>query len=250
MTRQGALLRAVVAGSVGLLPATRTKNRLLRLLGHRVHRTARVSPILLLGVERLVLGPGAVIGAGTTFRNLRRIELHTGAVIGGWNSISASPLYRTPGVSADEDVAGAIVLGEGAFITNRHYLDCSGGLILGRWAGMGGVHTVVLSHSIDLGDYTTWCGTVRFEDHSFVATATRILAGSTLPARSVLAAGAVLLPGLTEPDAMYGGVPARMIRKDVSNGRWFVRAGDIDLHRGLPSATPPDEGGTGTLGAN
>lgn len=56
---------------------------------------------------------------------------------------------------------------------------------------------------------------VTVEDGCWVAAHCVVLPGATLPARSVLAAGAVLTDKLSEPveDAIYVGIPARFLKR-------------------------------------
>ena len=58
---------------------------------------------------------------------------------------------------------------------------------------------------------------VRIKDGCWIAAHCIILPGSVLPARSILAAGAVLTKHLREAceDAIYIGIPARFVKKRI-----------------------------------
>lgn len=58
---------------------------------------------------------------------------------------------------------------------------------------------------------------VLISEGSWVAANCTITAGSTLPKRSVLAAGAVLSSAkFDQEDALYGGVPAKLIKSNIN----------------------------------
>ena len=58
-------LRTLVVAFVWILPASPTKNRLLRRLGHSVHPSAVARSNIVLKVTRITMGPGSRIGNGT-----------------------------------------------------------------------------------------------------------------------------------------------------------------------------------------
>lgn len=106
---------------VFLLPACRTKNMLLRALGDSVAADTRVGPCLVSNVRRFELGPGAHIGVGNVFRDLKLVSLADHARIGQWNWVTATlTTFR------EEPSGGALIIGRHSSVVSRHYLDCSG----------------------------------------------------------------------------------------------------------------------------
>lgn len=199
------------------LPASRTKNRLLRLLGHRVDPTASIGPSLVIGVGEFVAGPGVVVGVGNVFRGLLRVSLAQGATIGQLNWFSTAPTFV-----GTTDLAATLQLEECAAIVNRHHVDCSGGVVFEPYSIAGGMGSILLTHHVNHLSGKLECAPIRIGDHALLNGANRVVAGAVLPARSLTGIGAVVLPGLREPGRLYAGVPARDV-KAVEGGALFER---------------------------
>lgn len=212
-------VREAVATCVWLLPASRTKNSLLRGLGADVHPTARIRPNLVRNVGRITIGPGARIDAGNVIKGLRALTLSQGASIGRFNLISSHPAYR-------KHLAGGacVELDEQATISSRHTIDCAGSLRLETGAMIAGHGSTVLTHSLDLRRNAQTAYPVVVGANTFVGAHCLLLAGATMPPRSVLAAGSVLTKTTQQRDpGLWAGVPA--IRKGDVSGEWFTRSG-------------------------
>ncbi|MEJ7703124.1 MAG: hypothetical protein WKF47_05495 [Geodermatophilaceae bacterium] len=67
-------LRAILVLMVGLLPASGAKNRLLNALGHDIHPTAVIDPVIILLVGRMHVDSDVRISLGNVFRNLRGVR--------------------------------------------------------------------------------------------------------------------------------------------------------------------------------
>ena len=212
-------LRARLTSLTWLLPPSRAKNALLRGLGHRVHPTARLGVCLVHAVPRFDVGADSVIGHGNVFRALRAVDIGSDAIVGQFNWFSVAPSLRLP----DDGTAGTLRLGDHAVLTNRHYVDCSGGVRLARFGTLGGVRCTVLSHSVDLATGRQTLAEVTLAEHAFVSTNSLVMAGSRLAERAVLAAGSVTaLHGEYDRNTLYGGVPAKPIR--AIDGAYFHRS--------------------------
>ncbi|PWK89576.1 acetyltransferase-like isoleucine patch superfamily enzyme [Lentzea atacamensis] len=195
------------------------KNALLRALGHRVHPSAHLGICLVVNTGEIAVGEAAFVGHGNVFRRLRALRIGEDAVIGQLNWFSIAPSL-TP---AKDGLGGMLRLDDHAVITNRHYVDCSGGVWLARFASLVGVRSTVLTHSLDLraGKQTT--ASVVLAEHAFVGTSSTIMPGTRMASRAVLAAGGVTaLGGRYEPNTLYGGVPAKPIKN--IDGAYFHRA--------------------------
>jgi acetyltransferase-like isoleucine patch superfamily enzyme len=63
---------------------------------------------------------------------------------------------------------------------------------------------------------------VEVGDYCFIGSDTRVTPGARIPDRCVIAMGAVVAGRLEEEDTLYGGVPARPIKK-VEGAKYFDR---------------------------
>lgn len=62
-------------------------------------------------------------------------------------------------------------------------------------------------------------GPTLIDDGSWIGANCTILSGAILPKQSILAAGSVLNKQYTETNALYGGVPAKMIKSGINNNK-------------------------------
>lgn len=214
-------LKALVVLAVGLLPASRRKNGLLNRLGHQVHPRAHIAPIVLLRVRKLRVGAGTTIGFGNKLRGLQMAEFGEETQVGPRNDFRAS---RPRGKISDEpEFVGVLKVGNVVFISKRHEVDCTGGVLIGDWAGMAGRSTFIYSHSYDPQRDTRLMAPTRIGRSSMVASKTILAMGSTLPDGSILAMGGLLMPGANKPFTMYGGVPAKPLDIDLKDWKFLHR---------------------------
>jgi acetyltransferase-like isoleucine patch superfamily enzyme len=119
------------------------------------------------------------------------------------------------------------MIGEFGALTNRHYVDSSGQVILRPFAAIARVRNIILSHELDYAENKTEPGRVVLGRNAVTTAGCILLKDSYLPERSVLAAGSVLpraKEGVDMPaSALYGGAPARFIR-ELKENQWWDRA--------------------------
>jgi len=211
-------LKTLVVAFVWILPASPTKNRLLRRLGHSVHPSAIARSNIVLKVTHITMGPGSRIGKWNVIKDLRLVSVGDQASVGRLNVISSHPVYKR--LYPD---GASLVVKANAFITSRHQLDCSGSITLGSFSTIAGHETKILSHSIDVREDVQVAYPVVIGDRSFVGARCLILGGASLPAHSVLAAGSVLIRSNSEAESgLYAGVPAKF--RGTVEGKWFTRS--------------------------
>lgn len=212
----GRSLRYLVA-VLGLLPASRLKNVLLRrVAGYRIGSRVVIDPCLLLNVDQLILGDDTFIGLLTTLRDLRSVELGRGAHLGRFNWVTAARTLRH-----QSEGHATLKLDEGAGVTSRHYVDCSGGIRIGKYSTVAGVRSVFSTHGIETAGCWQVGTPIVIGEFCLISSCVRIVPGVTIADRCVVAMGAVVADSLTESDGLYAGVPA--IRKRAVSGDYFRR---------------------------
>jgi acetyltransferase-like isoleucine patch superfamily enzyme len=106
-------------------------------------------------------------------------------------------------------LVGKLIIGKFGAFTNRHYVDCSGQVILRPFAAVAGLRSIILSHELDYAENKTEPGRVVLGSNAVTTVGCILLKDSYLPERSVLAAGSVLpraKEGVDMPiSALYGG---------------------------------------------
>lgn len=202
-----------------LLPNCGFKLWALRSLGNHIGQNVVLAPNLVLNCGRFSIADGAAIGSLNIFRRLSSLEVGSNGFIGNFNQFTAAADFQRY-----SPLVGKLMIGEAGVITNRHYFDCSGQVILQPRAAVGGVKSIIQSHELDLVENRTEPGRVIVGRKAVTSTGCILLMGSYLPERSVLAAGSVLTRpkgDATMPVAgLYGGVPARFIREIKESVVW------------------------------
>jgi acetyltransferase-like isoleucine patch superfamily enzyme len=202
-----------------LLPSCGLKLWALRSLGNHIGHDVILGPNLVLNCGPFSIADGAAIMNFNIFRQLSGIELGPESGIGNFNQFTAAPDYQRY-----SPLVGKLIIGKFGVVTNRHYVDCSGQVILRPFSGIAGVKSIILSHELDYAENKTEPGRVVLGRDAQTTAGCILLKDSYLPERSVLAAGSVL-PRAKEGDnmpisALYGGAPARFIREIKENQYW------------------------------
>jgi acetyltransferase-like isoleucine patch superfamily enzyme len=195
---------------VFVLPPSSLKNRLLNLLGHDVHPSARVGICFAQHVDRFELAEGVVIGIWNAFRYLARVQMGRGSRIVMFNWILGGSGFE-PG----EDELGVrrtLRMGDQSHIISFHFLECGGGLLMEDRCWITGVRSTVMSHAFDPREGGLILQPVSLKEGAVVATNCTMLPGTTVGEGALLAAGSTTWTGQElQGGFLHGGVPARRL---------------------------------------
>lgn len=220
------ILRTLLLALLVLLPWKLRRPLLQRFLGYELHPESCIG-FAWVYPRRLVMGAGASIGHLTVVRDLDLLQLGGAASIGRLNWISAYPQHAGPGhvlhFAHQPARAPELILGEHAAITNRHIIDCTERVRIGRFTTFAGFRSQILTHSIDLSSARQHAEPVEIGDYCFVGTACTLLGGAVLPHHCVLGANSLLNKALETPWTLYGGVPAAALKSLPQNLAYFRR---------------------------
>ncbi len=120
--------------------------------------------------------------------------------------------------SRESGYEGNLTVGSGTHINDFAMLDVSGDLTIGEQVAFG-QFSIVFTHDHFYADKTkpAWkggviTGKVSIEDWAWVGAKVVILHNTVIGRRSVIASGAVVNQNC-EPETIYGGVPAKVLKK-------------------------------------
>lgn len=215
--------RVIIAALLAPLPWFLKRPLMQSLLGYRLHPTSRIG-LSLVAASEVELGENARIGHLNVVRGLRRLELGPHAIIAQLNWITGFPTGPSRHFAHQPSRQPVLKLGEHSAVTNRHLLDCTGGITLGRCTTVAGFRSQILTHSIDLALNRQDSAPVEIGAYGFIGTGCVILAGARLPDYCVLGAGAVLAGPVAETHTLYAGVPARAVKKLPADWKYFSRS--------------------------
>lgn len=209
------MLRSYFLTIIGIFPASRMKNFVLRRLGFDVAHTAVLSPNLFLGVSNLSLGQGSLIRRFNIFRNVK-IVIHNNAIIGSWNWISSAPA-----LSSHRNFMGELVLGNSCAINSRNYLDCSGGIYFGPFSHLAGVRSTFITHYIDTKVSGQTCQPIIIGESVMLSSNLNLTPGVKIGNNALIGMGSVLTGKEYPGGFLIAGVPGKVIREVT--GAWFER---------------------------
>ncbi len=206
---------------VTVLPWSIRKYVLTKLFGYEFQEGARIG-FAMVDARTLSMGRNSSIGSFTVIRNLKELRLEDGAKIGTFNWIFGM-LEQESSFSEETNRTSALVLREHAAITSRHLIDCIDRVEIGSYATIAGYRSQFLTHSIDISRNRQSCAPIVVGSYCFIGTGVTILKGTTVPERCVVAAASVVTKSLPEENCLYGGNPARLLRRLDGSEKYFHR---------------------------
>lgn len=171
--------------------------------------------------------PNAMIGSFNVINGCDSVQLGRYACVGYGNWISGPPLSGGLFPSSP-DRQPVFRLGEHASVVRNHRIECSDAVTIGRYTIIGGTRTEILTHGIDIWQSVQRTGAVEIGEYCYLGSSVVVQSGANIPARSVVAPGAVVHASPGSPEQLLGGVPARFI-KSLAGAKFFERSrGQVD----------------------
>jgi len=213
----GNALRIIFGTPLVHLPRVIRRRTVKRILGWDIHPDARIG-ICLLNLKYLRMQKDSSIGHATVVSGLKALELGSNSVIGQRNWISASKVL----IDAYGGECGTMKIGNESAITSAHYIDTSGGIKMGECSTIAGVKSTIVTHQIDLFQSKQKVFPLAIGNHSFIGSDCRIVPGSRIGSRIIVAMGSVVTGKLDQSEYIYGGIPAKPL-KPLADAEYFAR---------------------------
>lgn len=205
-----------------LLPWGARRYLLNRILPIKIHKEATIGISIILA-RNGILKKGVKVCNFNFINEIDYLLLDEFSKIGRKNWITGSSAEKGIGYKASQNRTCEFKLGVHARITNNHHIDCNGGVYIGDFTTIAGKDTQILTHGIDLYSSVQKADPVNIGKYCFVGTRCLILKGSNLPNKCMLAAGAVMSKSFEDEEMIYGGVPAKPLKKLPSKSKYFFR---------------------------
>lgn len=199
-----------LALGLALLPS-RMKVTALRLLGHRVHKSAHIG-FCYLDVEHISLAQDTYIGHGNIFTNLDHLELQSGARINRWNRFTSVPGY-----------VGKLVVGERSSISLRHHFDVCDLIQVGHDSIIAGHRSTFYTHSkgIECVDYAK---PILIGDWCYLGSNLCVVPGAKVGSYCFVGMGTVLSGDLSHENyCLLAGNPVSVRRRLSSESPYFMQ---------------------------
>ncbi len=210
---------------VTVLPWKLRRILLNKLWGYSIHPTARIG-LSYVFPKKLIMAEGARIGHLNVAIHLEQVVMEKDSMICQRNWITGFPLGDHTKFTRFPGRKPRLVIKEGSAITKQHHIDCTDTVTIGELTVLAGYGSQLLSHSTSIEHNDGACAPITIGHHCFVGTRCVLLPGAELPSHCVLGAGAVLNKRFSEQYALYGGVPARLLKKEPATHKFFSREYD------------------------
>ena len=208
-------MKSTLLTFIGIWPASRFKNFLLRQIGFDVHKDARLSPNFFFKVRELTLGPHSIIRPFNLFRSTS-IHLNDFSLIGSWNWFSSAPA-----LFIHSEYRAEFFLGSSSCVNSRNYFDCSGGIYFGNFSDLAGIRSTFITHYIDTRVNSQTCRPINIGHYDMLSSNLKITPGASVGDKSIVAMGSVLTGKSYPSGVLIAGVPGRVLQERT--GGWFSR---------------------------
>jgi acetyltransferase-like isoleucine patch superfamily enzyme len=216
-------MRMLVSVLILVVPWRLRRHILIAIFGYKIHRSARIG-FSMICPQRLEMGPGAYIGHLTVCKGISLLKMDEESFIGNLNWITGFPASDKTFFGSEHERRPELVVCSNAAITNRHIIDCTNSVRIGKFATFAGYRSQVLTHSIDLYQNRQASKPITVGEYSFVGSGSILLGGSALPDYSILGANSVLNKALTDRHFLYAGNPARAVKELSPDMAYFHRS--------------------------
>lgn len=206
-------LRRFVSAAICMLLPTALKPMLLNLMGHHIHRRARIGlsiiladrmymdhgarigPLNLIRVRRLVMRSQSVIGRMNIINGPLSIQLRHSGAIGNSNTIARARLGVTSGPSR-------LKIGKIGKITANHKVDCTKSICLGDYTTIAGSGSQLWTHGYihdqsGPGRYRI-DGPIVIGDNVYIGSACIVSMGISIANGAIVGGGTSVSKSLTE----------------------------------------------------
>jgi len=218
------LVMRILVSVIGfILPWQLRRRILIALFGYKIHSSARIG-FSIIFPKRLEMGEGARIGNLTVCKGISLLRMGEKSSIGNLNWISGFPESDKTFFGGEHDRRPELVICSHAAITNRHIIDCTNSVRVGKFSTVAGYRSQILTHSIDLYNSRQASKPISIGEYTFVGSASILLGGSALPDYSVLGANSVLNKAHAEPYVLYAGNPAKAVKVLSRDMAYFHRS--------------------------
>lgn len=216
-------MKFIIYTFIVFLPWKIKRYFLIRFFKYKIHPTARIG-LSYIFPKHLTMKEGSKIGHFNVAIHLNQLSIGKNSTISRSNWITGFPVdTKSKHFAHNKERNSALIIGKESAITKNHHIDCTNTITIGDYVTIAGYNSQLLTHSIDVYENRQDSHPITIDNYCFISTGVILLGGSKLPSYSVLAAGSVLNKEYTEQWGIYGGVPARYIKRIPKDAKYFTR---------------------------
>lgn len=222
--------RILLAIIVSMVPMRCVRHILYRtFFGYRIAKEAKIGFMSLIAVDSAEIG-AASIGMFNKFLGPYHLRIGAGASIGKSNEISCGA-WVTENKFDCEDYARSCEIGDGCVVTSFHFIDSTGGFVLGDHSWIAGYQSQFWTHGIGVKDRSISIGS-----NCYVGSASRFAPGSSIGNDNIVGLGSVVVGNHNVEGALIAGVPAKVLD---ANYKWRTRLSHSAISTGMSTRSEP-----------
>lgn len=188
-----------------------------------IHPSVRIG-ISIINAKNIRLSEGVRIGHFNVINNLDDFHLGANAIIRKCNIFNAlSRDDKSNSYARDPNRNPSFYLGTESTISAYSYFNCDASITIGSFTALSGRRIQFLTHDIDLKTNKQVIAPIVIGDCCRILTQTIVTMGLTFPDYSTLGSNSVLTKSFSEPYTLYGGVPAKPVKRFDEDCLYFTR---------------------------
>jgi acetyltransferase-like isoleucine patch superfamily enzyme len=198
-------LKLVLAALISIVPINALRVLGYRLLGYKISGRVGFGTVIAVSEARI---EKCKLGLFNLFIGPMKVEIGAGASIGDRNTFSCG-FWTEQEQYRNKNYTRSLQIGANTLITSGHYFDIAGSFVLGDGSWIAGIGSQFWTHGAGVADRD-----IRISRGCYVGSAVRFAPGSVIGDNIIVAMGSVVTKKFDLSNAMIGGVPAEILKRD------------------------------------
>lgn len=216
-------MKSLLKALLLLIPWIVRRHLLILFFNYEIHPSARIG-FSWVFPDKLFMGENSSIGHLNVVKGLSSLVLKDHALINRLNWITGHPIGCKLYFKCNKNRSPDLEIGEHAAITNRHLIDCTDRIEIGKYSIIAGFRSQLLTHGIDFSESAQKSSPIKIGQYCFIGTSSVLLKGTVIPDFSVVGAMSLVNKKHSEEWTLYAGVPAVNKATLDSSLAWFKRS--------------------------
>jgi acetyltransferase-like isoleucine patch superfamily enzyme len=204
-------VRRLYATLVSMLPGAPVRRALYSAIpGYSIHPRARIGWLAVISVDKCTMAADSQVRPRVHARGPMHLVLGERASIGAGTLVHCGDWM----LESFGETVGFLDVGPDALITGGHFLDASGGLVIGEGTWLAGRFSQIWTHGLG-------AAPVEIGRFCYIGSAARIAPGTRIGDLTVVGMGAVVVDDFGDrTEVLLAGVPARVVREHYHPTDW------------------------------
>lgn len=203
-----AKIRLLVSAGISLCPLNWMRRLLYQLLlGYKIDRKAHIGFMTIIAVQNADIEV-VNIGMFNKFVGPYDLTIKKGTSIGKDNEFSCGQ-WVTEQRFQQSGYGRFCKIGEDCVVTRSHYIDTTGGFILGDRSWIAGYSSQFWTHGIGTRDRAISIG-----EDCYIGSAARFAPGASVYNNSLVGLGSIVVGNFSKENVLITGAPARVIKTE------------------------------------